>query len=287
MIPFPNPNSFIAGLSYLLTFVATLRAGSRAKYLFQNGGVLGQVDGPLLLPDSILWEAAFSFESVVSFALDDVSTNEIIPLYEDDVSLLQTSGSNERKTTSIRNRISSRSEGFFLKAKAKLNEVLFRDEMETEASFYSLSPYVNYQDLSLKTSVPSEENEYIEDRNDVIMNSRHETTTKSHEHSSILLETSSIVQNKKKTRRVNDIPSFFGSSKSKFVSAVSNPLKKLNSLPTVDWKQTWNKQFHIKSKTKRIDAIHDYSPGLLQIQSPTIFISFAVYNFLTKSFCLR
>lgn len=159
MIPFPTPTSFISGIGYFFTFVATLRAGSRAKYLFQNDGVLGQIDGPLLLPGSNLWEAAFGFECAVSFALTECCSVECMnediksQIEPSDIdSILMSEIATPAKATSS-STLAYRLRRFSTNTKAMITDFLYEDESNDEANFYSLSPYASYDETGLRSKI--------------------------------------------------------------------------------------------------------------------------------------
>ena len=154
MIPFPLPSSFFSGLSYFLTFVATLRAGSRANYLFRNDGVLGQVDGPLLLPESNLFEAAYGFESVVFFSLqecmDEREGNNDLKQYENDnvtsdldvnLSLLPTQKKEKSVLAGLTNRLVNKTKSMI--------ESLNNGEND-DIDYYSISPYATYKETNFR-----------------------------------------------------------------------------------------------------------------------------------------
>jgi len=64
----------VQGFAYVCTLVATLRAGSRLKYMWLHNGIIGAMDGPLIHNGDVdedqhqLWELTYSLEKVVQLA---------------------------------------------------------------------------------------------------------------------------------------------------------------------------------------------------------------------------
>ena len=261
MIPFPSPSSFIAGISYILTFVATLRAGSRAKYLFQHGGILGKVEGPLLLPESDLFDAAFGFEAAVKFSSSDEfflnTSKEQKNLDAESSSLvaLKTKPSINSKLMVPMNLISS-------KTKSVLDAIFFQDEETNEATFYSLSPYTNYKENSLENEEPES-----------LLNITSDSA------SALQLQNNSLNQNKTIIKRIRSTVSFRPLSRRNIRNTSSRPwprhmLKlstirkslvntfKLPSFGFIRPNRPWKREHSWRIRQKKIETI-DYSPGEL------------------------